>query len=385
MEYMMKRLILSFMFILILTFAQAQNYEIAKEYYFNGLKYYRNGNYEMAEICFQRALELSPTLESEIPEIKMYLGLSAFQNKNYKIAGVYLENFRGNVYVDQILEILETIDMENDRQIVKVPASEQQESTVIEKREEDISFSLFLVVEIIIFSITCLTAVLTFLWLRRYKKPLKIYKNQTPIDNLSSKMEEIQPTKVKIKTLNEFEEESVKQILKGSKNLLKLLNIDLDPESGSAQSSREKEREELSEIDRLQKEIEDTLQELLHTANVSDIEMLLFELKEEEVLDVEKSLTSREKKETQKVEKEYQEVKGFIQPDEETRSKFNLIMNTKQKELFLKKYDRHDIVTFKENIRKEQQKANKNDLEEFFNLLFNETNYEKLKNQNIDF
>lgn len=217
MEYMMKRLILSFMFILILTFAQAQNYEIAKEYYFNGLKYYRNGNYEMAEICFQRALELSPTLESEIPEIKMYLGLSAFQNKNYKIAGVYLENFRGNVYVDQILEILETIDMENDRQIVKVPASEQQESTVIEKREEDISFSLFLVVEIIIFSITCLTAVLTFLWLRRYKKPLKIYKNQTPIDNLSSKMEEIQPTKVKIKTLNEFEEESVKQILKGSK------------------------------------------------------------------------------------------------------------------------------------------------------------------------
>lgn len=136
MEYMMKRLILSFMFILILTFAQAQNYEIAKEYYFNGLKYYRNGNYEMAEICFQRALELSPTLESEIPEIKMYLGLSAFQNKNYKIAGVYLENFRGNVYVDQILEILETIDMENDRQIVKVPASEQQESTVIEKEKK---------------------------------------------------------------------------------------------------------------------------------------------------------------------------------------------------------------------------------------------------------
>lgn len=83
---------------------------------------------------------------------------------------------------------------------------------------------------------------MTFLWLRRYKKPLKIYKNQTPIDNLSSKMEEIQPTKVKIKTLNEFEEESVKQILKGSKNLLKLLNIDLDPESGSAQSSRKRKR-----------------------------------------------------------------------------------------------------------------------------------------------
>lgn len=125
-------------------------------------------------------------------------------------------------------------------------------------------------------------------------------------------MEEIQPTKVKIKTLNEFEEESVKQILKGSKNLLKLLNIDLDPESGSAQSSREKEREELSEIDRLQKEIEDTLQELLHTANVSDIEMLLFELKEEEVLDVEKSLTSREKKRHRKLKKNIKRLKDLF-------------------------------------------------------------------------
>lgn len=86
----------------------------------------------------------------------------------------------------------------------------------------------------------------------------------------------------------------------------------MDPESGSAQSSREKEREELSEIDRLQKEIEDTLQELLHTANVSDIEMLLFELKEEEVLDVEKSLTSREKKRHRKLKKNIKRLKDLF-------------------------------------------------------------------------
>ncbi len=150
----MKNIITLCAILLIVTCAQAQNYEIAYDYYFNGLKYYRNGNYEMAQFSFQKALELSPELESEIPEVKMYLGLSAFQNKDYSTARIYLDNFRGNIYVDQILEIIETIDMEKDKSdvsIVKTPINHEQVDSIVDTSEESSSFSLFITVGIIVF------------------------------------------------------------------------------------------------------------------------------------------------------------------------------------------------------------------------------------------
>lgn len=43
------------------------------------------------------------------------------------------------------------------------------------------------------------------------------------------------------------------------------------------------------------------------------------------------------------------------------------------------------MTSIKDNLKKSQIKQDDKNLEEFFTLLFNETNYEKLKNQNIDF
>jgi tetratricopeptide (TPR) repeat protein len=367
---------------------QAQNYEIAYDYYFNGLKYYRNGNYEMAQIFFQKALELSPTLESEIPEVKMYLGLSAFQNKDYKTARIYLDNFRGNVYVDQILEILEEIDLDNVEPIVKTPPNKLQGDSVIENSEESASFSLFVTVGIIIFSITCLTAILTFFWLRKYNKPfIPNKKDEVHINEFLNEGNELQPTEIKIKTLNEFEEESVQKILRGSKNLLKLLNIKLDADLqvDNSNVTKQDDMKDVSDVDRLQKEIEDTLKEVLSSADVKDIEELLFDLNKEEIIGVDDKLIEMERESAPKIEQDYQSVKGYIQPDQETQRKFNTIINTKEKELPLKKYTNQEIRNIKDNLNKSKVKPDDNNLEEFFTLLFNETNYEKLKNQNIDF
>ena len=75
----MKNIITLCAILLIVTCAQAQNYEIAYDYYFNGLN--------IIETEIMKWLNLvkkpwSSELESEIPEVKMYLGLSAFQNKD---------------------------------------------------------------------------------------------------------------------------------------------------------------------------------------------------------------------------------------------------------------------------------------------------------------
>jgi hypothetical protein len=62
-----------------------------------------------------------------------------------------------------------------------------------------------------------------------------------------------------------------------------------------------------------------------------------------------------------------------------------MIINTKEKQLPLKKYTFQEVTSIKDNLKKSQIKQDDKNLEEFFTLLFNETNYEKLKNQNIDF
>ncbi|HOL86682.1 MAG TPA: tetratricopeptide repeat protein [Defluviitoga tunisiensis] len=387
----MKNIITLCAILLIVTCAQAQNYEIAYDYYFNGLKYYRNGNYEMAQFSFQKALELSPELESEIPEVKMYLGLSAFQNKDYSTARIYLDNFRGNIYVDQILEIIETIDMEKDKSdvsIVKTPINHEQVDSIVDTSEESSSFSLFITVGIIVFSVTCLTAILTFYWLRKYNKPfVPNKKGQTVTVDLTEEPTEIHPVDLKIKTLDEFEEETVQKILSGSKYLLELLNIKLDSEIpiDNSTTTKQEEMKGISDVDRLQKEIEETLKGVLTTSEVKDIEGLLLDLNKEKNIDVDKKLIEMERENAPKIEQDYRLVKGYIKPDQETSRKYNMIMNTKEKQLPLKKYTFQEVTSIKDNLKKSQVKQDDKNLEEFFTLLFNETNYEKLKNQNIDF
>ena len=387
----MKNIITLCAILLIVTCAQAQNYEIAYDYYFNGLKYYRNGNYEMAQFSFQKALELSPELESEIPEVKMYLGLSAFQNKDYSTARIYLDNFRGNIYVDQILEIIETIDMEKDKSdvsIVKTPINHEQVDSIVDTSEESSSFSLFITVGIIVFSVTCLTAILTFYWLRKYNKPfVPNKKGQTVTVDLTEEPTEIHPVDLKIKTLDEFEEETVQKILSGSKYLLELLNIKLDSEIpiDNSTTTKQEEMKGISDVDRLQKEIEETLKGVLTTSEVKDIEGLLLDLNKEKNIDVDKKLIEMERENAPKIEQDYRLVKGYIKPDQETSRKYNMIMNTKEKQLPLKGHAFQEVTSIKDNLKKSQVKQDDKNLEEFFTLLFNETNYEKLKNQNIDF
>ena len=166
---------------------------------------------------------------------------------SYSTARIYLDNFRGNIYVDQILEIIETIDMEKDKSdvsIVKTPINHEQVDSIVDTSEESSSFSLFITVGIIVFSVTCLTAILTFYWLRKYNKPfVPNKKGQTVTVDLTEEPTEIHPVDLKIKTLDEFEEETVQKILSGSKYLLELLNIKLDSEIPIDNSTTTKQEE----------------------------------------------------------------------------------------------------------------------------------------------
>lgn len=92
----------------------SDNYGIAYEYYMNGLKYYRNAQYDLAQNFFEQTLQLSPRLESEMPEIKMYLGLSAFHNNDYTTAKIYLQPFKGIPLVDEALNVIESLPPESD-------------------------------------------------------------------------------------------------------------------------------------------------------------------------------------------------------------------------------------------------------------------------------
>lgn len=87
----------------ILIFAGSDQDE-AMSLYFSGKDSYNSGNYFDAQRYFHSALIKNPDIEAKAPNIKYMLGVSAFNNDDYKTAKTYLYLFTGNPIADDLLK-----------------------------------------------------------------------------------------------------------------------------------------------------------------------------------------------------------------------------------------------------------------------------------------
>ncbi len=105
---------LLFVFIVIFTviftssFPQTSYQDDAMAQYYTGRDAYNSGNYKDAQYYFQRALILDPKIEAMAQNIKFWLGISAFNNGDFKTARVNLELFpNAPIAVDLLKKIVE--------------------------------------------------------------------------------------------------------------------------------------------------------------------------------------------------------------------------------------------------------------------------------------
>ena len=78
--------------------------------YFAGKDAYNSGNYEAAQKHFQEALVKDENIEAKAQNIKYMLGVSAFNNQDYKTAITYLSLFSDNPIAQDLLSKIEVYE-----------------------------------------------------------------------------------------------------------------------------------------------------------------------------------------------------------------------------------------------------------------------------------
>ncbi len=107
----------------ILIFSQSSK---ALEYYSAGMSAYLSGDYDLALKWFEKALTLSPDIESYDPHIKLKMGISAFMIGDYDTARDLLKLYPNDVVARGILKIIEK----------GIPESEWEKWLMIPKESE---------------------------------------------------------------------------------------------------------------------------------------------------------------------------------------------------------------------------------------------------------
>jgi len=95
--------------LVIMGFAQSSE-DDAMSLYFSGKNAYNSGDYETAQDLFQRALVMNPDIEARAQNIKFMLGVSAFNNRDYKTARAYLVLFPNSPIAKELLSKIEQIE-----------------------------------------------------------------------------------------------------------------------------------------------------------------------------------------------------------------------------------------------------------------------------------
>lgn len=78
--------------------------------YFAGKDAYNSGNYEAAQNYFDEALTKDENIEAKAQNIKYMLGVSAFNNRDYKTAKTYLNLFKDNPIAKDLLLKIEVYE-----------------------------------------------------------------------------------------------------------------------------------------------------------------------------------------------------------------------------------------------------------------------------------
>jgi hypothetical protein len=99
-------LVLLLLLLPILIFSGSEK-DAAMSLYFSGKDAYNSGKYYDAQRHFQNALIKNPDIEAKAPNIKYMLGVSAFNNNDYKTANTYLTLFSDNPIAKDLLSKIE--------------------------------------------------------------------------------------------------------------------------------------------------------------------------------------------------------------------------------------------------------------------------------------
>ncbi len=88
----------------------ADDEDNAMSLYFSGKDSYNSGNYEDAQEFFQQALIKDENIEAKAQNIKYMLGVSAFNNGDYKTAKTYLSLFLSNPIAQDLLNKIDAYE-----------------------------------------------------------------------------------------------------------------------------------------------------------------------------------------------------------------------------------------------------------------------------------
>src|SRR6056297_2292989 len=113
--------------------------------YFSGKDAYNSGNYEAAQKHFQEALVKDENIEAKAQNIKYMLGVSAFNNQDYKTAITYLSLFSDNPIAQDLLSKIKQYETtlpedflyHNDNSEQKAIPDATSVSLVQDKKEEE--------------------------------------------------------------------------------------------------------------------------------------------------------------------------------------------------------------------------------------------------------
>lgn len=397
-------LLILFLSIFISTYA---SYSEAYNLYLSGLKAYRSGEYESAQNFLSSALEKSPKIEDEVPEIKLYLGLSAFQNKDYDISYQYLSLFPYNALAKESIRNIENNTLTEELNLNNLILSSPTNAAT-KNEESSFNFGSFITITIIIFIISILSAVAVWFLLKRFST----FDFSSTKKNVDNEIEEAESTEeiiepISLEEVINLKLDNLETIWQKSKALKKLLGeIDEDLSYNSDGSS-----EEESKTNKLKKMIDDSIKDV----NLDEIENILDDFdnespeenenvdasdqNEEDVDNInidEKQKDNKDAPEKEiseyipeevtldEVKENWEDSSDSIKPDQNLKNKYNKIINEEENEILREAENFNDLISLIEDIeatnkdkgRKEYTQAQ---IESIFKTNFFEINNEKIK------
>jgi len=353
----------------------SDNYQVAYEYYINGLKYYRNAQYDLAQNFFEQALQLSPRLESEIPEIKMYLGLSAFYNKDYNTAKIYLPPFKDIPVVDEVLRVIESTPPESE--ILNSSNLKINNTQPFEEEQQNFNYLTFFTIMLIIFVISLAASFFTVFLIRRHAS---FEKKESELNDMATltNIDKVETQGIKYKTIDQFDEPHIKKVWNLSSPLKKLIGITsnegISPEENNISEGHKDG--ELNEVENIENKLEKDINDILKESNLEEIEEILNELESNGEKSITQEPVTLEEESNEKNQEEYSHLENVIKPDVEIKNNYSSIMEKEEKELLFE--DDLDVGLFDITKELEAKNPSQKNLQKFFHKLFYDVNKDKI-------
>lgn len=417
-----RKLILILFYIGLFVLVLFSNYNVAFNLYSSGMEEYRRGNYDLAIEYLEKSIESSHLIEANFPNVKLYIGLSAFYLDDFSKSKYYLNLFPDNKLAQNVLQIIENYDFEDTFSPGVIIREEILEQEIIDEGNNILAFSI---ITVVIFVIALLTAfvtifILRFLGIGFGVSSVKVKEKNEVLKIPEEKEENISEVpNINLEEVENLKLENLENVMSQSKALKKLLG-EIEGEETNDFSDIEEisdENEENIQNDEKKEktdELLDMIDESMKDASLDDLESILNEMeegkkskseskqdvKEEKINNEDEILSKNEEinednvnadqeieinENLEKTEKDIKEIEGSIKADNNLKNRFNKIMN--EEEIFINQEAEHanDLLSLVDEIEREiadkkTKEYSKKQLNNFFNTLFFDIN-EKVENK----